>query len=91
MKKHLKPKITCHCTHRVQQHQVVLYNRLTDELYMISKQSYFVFQLCNGIYSVEDIEKFISKSFNLEYGNASKHLSVLLENFKTRGLIEFIS
>jgi hypothetical protein len=58
------PEQTIHCVVRKQAHEYLIYNSRTDELHLLPATGYFVYQLCDGLRTVEEIETELAASLD---------------------------
>jgi len=82
LKDHNIPRKTSCCVVRPQEKQYVVYNTRTDELYLLPPTAFYIYQLCNGTYTVENLEMLLKDSFD-----ETEMLKIRLRDFLMR-LIE---
>jgi len=54
------------CSVRPQEQQVVIYNSKTDELHLVPLPAYYLVQLCDGLNTVADLEKYCREATGAE-------------------------
>lgn len=81
---------TPHCTIREQEEQYLFYNTITDEMHLIPPTGTYVYELCDGIASIEIIEKIIVAVLKNERSNIHKKLKAFLKNLVERGILEIV-
>ena len=79
-----------YCTVREQELQYLIYNTHSDEMHLISPVGHYIYQLCNGINSVEEISGRFSSSAENNSNLNSEHDPVVqyLKHIFQRGLVQ---
>jgi hypothetical protein len=73
------------CVIRPQKARYLVYNSTTDELHLLSPAAHYVYQLCDGMRSVGEIQYLLSQAFDEE------SLGSFLSGLVARQLLESIS
>lgn len=77
------------CIARPQAQGFVVYNPRTDELHILNPESFCVYQLCDGIHSVAEIQSALG--LDAENGTVPRLVVAFLEKLAARRLIEVIN
>ncbi len=76
------------CVARPQKEQYLFYHYRTDELHLVSPEGYYLYQLCDGLRSVQEVEDlFVAKSKSDAAGTASS-IRTFFEELVARGILE---
>jgi hypothetical protein len=78
-----------YCIARPQLEGFVVYNPRTDELHLLNAKSYCVYQLCDGLHSVAEIQAALGVT-DAE-GGCPDEIRVFLEKLVARGLLEIVN
>lgn len=60
-----------------------------DEVYELSPLAYYVWALCDGDHTVEDMASDISENANVEYSQVIEPLLIVLDEMRKAGLVEY--
>jgi len=60
-----------------------------EEVYELSPLAYYIWALCDGERTVEDVAHNISENANVEYYRVIEPLVLVLDEMKRAGLVEF--
>ena len=88
LEKHNILKQTSWCTVRPQEQQYVVYNTRTDELYLLPPTAFYVYQLCDGLNTVGDLEELVQGAFGAESDTVKAKLNKFLGGLIDRGIVE---
>lgn len=78
---------TSWCVVRQQEDCYLVYNTRTDELHLIPPLGFYVYQLCDGLHSAQDLERDLSALGRPTTPDAG-HLRPFLEELFERGIID---
>lgn len=73
---------------RPQKENYLFYNSKTDELHLIPPTGHAIYELCDGLRSVEDICDYVSAAVDGEPSTWRERLQEFLRALETRGLVE---
>lgn len=60
-----------------------------EEVYELSPLAYYVWALCDGDHTVEDMARNISENANVEYHQVVEPLILVLDEMKRAGLVDY--
>jgi len=75
---------------RPQKEGYLFYNSHTDELHLVSSDGLVVYELCNGLRTVGEIQHWLSEAIYDEREIAQKRIEQFIESLVVRGLLEVI-
>src|SRR6266545_4976859 len=78
---------TPHCTVRAQREQHLVYNSRSDELHLIPPTGIYVYELCDGLATVGDIEAALALATGRDSGEIRPDLTRYLSMLIARGLL----
>lgn len=73
------------CVVRPQKARFLIYNSSTDELHLLSPAAHYVYQLCDGMRSVEELQSMLSQAFD------EQSLGAFLSSLLARQILESMS
>lgn len=76
-----------YCTVREQEEQDLFYSTRTDEMHLISKSGRYVYELCDGLATIGDIENALYCALGADRATLQKRLMEFLEALVERGLL----
>jgi hypothetical protein len=79
---------TPYCIARPQLEGFVVYNPRTDELHLLNAESFCVYQLCDGLLSIAEVQSATGASSN--DSAVSAEIRSFLEKLIARGLLEIV-
>ena len=88
MNEHTVLKQSSWCVVRPQERQYVVYNTRSDELYLLPQAAFYVYQLCNGINTVRDLEILLQNAFTSNPEIFNEKLNEFLKKLLERGILE---
>lgn len=75
------------CVTREQQDRFLVYNVKTDEMHLIPPTGYYVYQLCDGLRSVGQLEQELALTIAAPDDEVSWRVRQFLEQLLTRGIL----
>lgn len=82
----LKP--TRSCVVRQQEQQYLIYNSRTDELHLIQPTGFYVYQLCESLHTVNEIEELLAEVTAANRDAVQAGLREFLDRLMKRGILE---
>lgn len=82
----LKP--TKWCIAREQKGGFLFYNSRTDELHLVPPTGHYVYQLCDGLRTIGDIESILSQALQNPSHEVREALQAFLSCLVARGVLE---
>lgn len=76
------------CTVREQEEQHLFYNTQTDEMHLIPKTGAYIYELCDGLTTINDIEGLLHGVLGGDRLEITTLLMKFLEQLVARGLLE---
>lgn len=76
------------CVVREQENQYLFYNTRSDEMHLVPPLGYFVYCLCDGARTVDDLRSEIERLFPECRTETDSHLSTFLAKLIERGILE---
>lgn len=76
-----------YCTVREQEEQDLFYSTRTDEMHLIPKSGRYVYELCDGVATIGDIENALYSALGADRATLRKRLMGFLEALVERGLL----
>ncbi len=73
---------------RPQKGNYLFYNSRTDELHLIPPTGHAIYELCDGLSTVDDIRNHVSDALGAEPSILRERLITFLEALEARGLVE---
>ena len=73
---------------RPQKDNYLFYNSRTDELHLIPPTGHTIYELCDGLNTVDDIRNHVSKALDAEPSIVRERLRNFLDALEARGLVE---
>jgi hypothetical protein len=73
---------------RPQKGSYLFYNSRTDELHLIPPTGHTIYELCDGLRTVNDIGNHVSEALDAEPSELRERLSDFLTALEARGLVE---
>ena len=73
---------------RPQRESYLFYNSHTDELHLIPPTGYAIYELCDGLSTVDDIRCHVSEALDAEPSILCERLNNFLGALEARGLVE---
>ncbi|MCB1764502.1 MAG: PqqD family protein [Candidatus Competibacteraceae bacterium] len=83
-----RPLATRWCVARPQKEQYLLYNSRTDEMHLVPVTGYYVYQLCDGLRSVAELEEELSQALGTSREEVQPVLRRFLSELLDRGVLE---
>ncbi len=78
---------TPQCTVRPQRDHYLIYNARTDELHLVPPSGNYVYELCNGIATIADIERALVQATGRSLAIVRHQLTEFLAMLVDRGLL----
>jgi hypothetical protein len=82
----LQPSVMC--TARPQKGGYLFYHYRTDELHLVPPVGYYIYQLCDGLRSVDEIEHLFTRDSEPAPNCEERPVRSFLEKLVTRGILE---
>lgn len=82
------PQPTSHCVVRKQADEYLIYNPHTDELHLLPPTGFFVYQLCDGLHTVEEIAGELAEGLDASATAVRQPLMRFLGELVERGILE---
>jgi len=79
---------TSHCVVREQEEQHLIYNTKTDEMYLIPKTGTYLYELCDGLATIEEIVNAFAQVLNNNGSALRAQLKGFLEKLVDRGILK---
>jgi hypothetical protein len=76
------------CVVRPQEEQHVIYNSRTDELHLVSPEGYYVYQWCDGLQTLREIQTMLRGATGEDAGVVRTRLYAFLDRLIQRGILE---
>lgn len=76
------------CTVREQEERYLVYNPRTDELHLVPPTGYYVFSLCDGLNTVDEIQTRLGKAIAGDSTLLRQRLHAFLAGLIERGILE---
>lgn len=73
---------------RPQRDSYLFYNSRTDELHLVPPTGHVVYELCDGLRTVDDIADHLAQALDVEPAILRERLSSFLGTLEARGLVE---
>ncbi len=78
------------CIARSQKGAHLFYHYRTDELHLVSPAGYYIYQLCDGLRPIEEIERLLSTVGQAAAHTADATVKNFLEKLVARGILEVL-
>jgi len=78
---------TAHCTVRAQRDQHLVYNSRSDELHLIPPIGIYVYELCDGLATIGDMEDALTRATGRQPGEVRHDLTRYLSMLIARGIL----
>lgn len=82
-------RVAASCVVRSQIDQVLMYNRLTDEMHLIPHGGYRAVELCDGFTSIGEIEGHLAAATTIGLEHIRDRLRAFFAALIERGLLDF--
>ncbi len=79
---------TPYCTVREQEEQYLIYNTKTDEMYLVPKTGAYLYELCDGLATIGDIEDTFFRVLKDDRSVLNAQLMDFFEKLVKRGILE---
>ncbi|MBS0448011.1 MAG: PqqD family peptide modification chaperone [Proteobacteria bacterium] len=76
------------CVVRPQQEGYLFYNARTDELHLVPEAGFLIYQLCDGLRTVDEIEQWLAQASSEPRPATSEALGRFLDALVARGIVE---
>jgi coenzyme PQQ synthesis protein D (PqqD) len=76
------------CTIREQEERYLVYNSRTDELHLVPPTGFYVFSLCDGLNTVDEIQTRLEKVLAGDSAPLRPRLQAFLAGLLERGILE---
>jgi hypothetical protein len=76
------------CVARPQKEQYLFYHYRTDELHLVSPEGYYLYQLCDGLRSVQEVEDLFAAESTSDAAGAASPVRSFFEELVARGILE---
>lgn len=76
------------CTIREQEERYLVYNPRTDELHLVPPTGFYVFSLCDGLNTVNEIQARLEKVLAEDSAPLRQRLHAFLAGLIARGILE---
>lgn len=76
------------CTIREQEERYLVYNSRTDELHLVPPTGFYVFSLCDGLNTVDEIQTRLEKVLAEDPAPLRPQLHAFLAGLLERGILE---
>lgn len=80
--------MTSWCVIRKQKEQYLVYNSRTDEMHLITPTGYCVFQLCDGLNTVGEIQRLMTEAIGEDEESVRTCTEDFLSGLIVRGILE---
>ena len=79
---------TLWCTVREQEARYLVYNPRTDELHLVPPTGFYVFSICDGLNTVDEIQSSLAKALAEDPALLRQRLHAFLAGLIERGILE---